>query len=345
MALGIGAKASLTLKEETAWGTFITSPTARDVHARIITDETDAKKNTFESPALGSRTVSQMYDGETEVDQPIEIEVGYEGVLPWALKHTLGGYDFLAGPPITHTFSPKQDLPPGMSGEIGVGGIPTDTSVVRYPGIKFSKMELALEQGKILSCKLSLIPKDEDANLDAASPYGYTQLEAFAPPALKPIKFWYQGAWGQLIIAGITITKCRSWKLTIDNDLQRRYNLSQTTDEPYPGSKRKVLFEAVVEFADWALYRKFKKATDGALFITLPSGPGSALNDQSITGTTPYQLQVVATNLRLTSSPRPKQTDAGILVATVQGQCYAPTGNEVQIVLTSGQAQCGAEIL
>ena len=39
MALGIGAKASLTLKEESAWGTFVTSPTARDVHARIITEE------------------------------------------------------------------------------------------------------------------------------------------------------------------------------------------------------------------------------------------------------------------------------------------------------------------
>jgi hypothetical protein len=357
MALGIGAKARLTLKEEVTWGTFVTSPTARDVQARIVSDEIETKKNTFESPALGSRTVSQLFDGETEVDAPMDIEVGFEGALPWLLKHCLGGYDFNINSPVasanTHIFNPKQDLPPGLSGEICVGGIPADNLVVRYPGIKVSKMELSLEQGKILSCKANLIPKDEDANLDVASPYGYTALEYvsgpldswFTPPALKPVKFWYQGGYGTLIIAGQTITKCRNWKFTIENDLQRRFNLSQTTDEPFPGSTRKVTFDALIEFTDWALYRKFKKAIDGSFVLNLPSGPGSSLNDQSITGTTPYSLLIAGNNARITTTPRPKQTDAGILTAQVSCQLYAPSGAELQITLVNGQATCGAEIL
>jgi hypothetical protein len=324
------------LKEEISYGTFVISPTTRDVFARVVTDETEDNENTFESPALGSRTVSQMYPGERAVDAPIEFEVGFEGVLPWLLKHVCGGYDFNANSPVasanTHLFNPKQDLPLGFSMEIGVGGVPDDQAVFRYPGTKISSLELSLEQGKIMTCKVAMMPRDEDINGTS----GYPQLQAPTFAALKPIKFWY---FAGLTVAGSVVSKVRSFKFKIENDLERRFNLALLTDEPYPGSKRKVTLEAVIEFNNLTHYNKYKNATDGTFALTISSG-----TDQIVTGAQSYTLGFAGTNSRITAG-RPKQTDAGILTMPLNCQLYHPSAAEFQITLVNGQTTCGTEIL
>ncbi len=350
---GLGAKAYVSLTEQTAdYNTFKVSPTSRDVFARVVSDETDVNQNTFESPALGSRTVSQMYPGERVVDSPIEFEVGFEGVLLYLLKHVLGGYDFttdqiIGGSALVggrrHQFFPKENLPFGFSMEIGLGGVPADDQVLRYPGTKVSSLEFGLEQGKIMTCKAQMMPRDEDHDESGGAPYGHTQLQAPTFAAIKPIKFWYHNA---LTVAGTSVAKCRSWKLKIDNDLDRNFNLSLLTDEPLPKAKRKVTLEATIQFEDMLHYRKYKQAIDGSFSLFVQSGPppGASLNDQVITGTTPYAFLITGNNARITAG-RPKQTDAGILLMPLNCQLYAPSGSEIAIDWQNGQATVGAEIL
>lgn len=350
---GLGANAYVSLTEQTAdYPTFKVSPTTRDVFARVVSDETDVNQNTFESTALGSRTVSQMYPGERTVDSPIEFEVGFEGVLIYLLKHVLGGYDFttntlIGGGALTgamrHLFFPKEVLPFGFSMEIGLGGVPAADKVLRYPGTKVSSVEFGLEQGKIMTCKAQMMPRDEDHNETAGAPYGWTQLQAPTFAAIKPVKFWYHVA---LTVAGTAVVKCRSWKMKIDNDLERNFNLSQITDEPLPKSKRKVTLEATIQFEDLTHYRKYKQAIDGSFSLFVQSGPppGATLNDQVIVGTTPYGFLITGNNARITAG-RPKQTDAGTILMPLNCQLYAPTGNEIQIDVQNGQATAGADIL
>lgn len=350
---GLGANAYVSLTEQTAdYPTFKISPTSRDVFARVVGEETDVSANTFESAALGSRTVSQLYPGERAVDSPIEFEVGFEGVLMYLWKHVLGGYDFttdaLVGGTVLvgsrrHQFYPKEVLPYGFSMEIGLGGVPAADKVLRYPGTKVSSLEFGLEQGKIMTCKAQMLPRDEDHNESAGAPYGWTQLQAPTFAAIKPVKFWYHSS---LTVAGSTVAKCRSWKMKIDNDLDRNFNLSLITDEPLPKSKRKVTLEATIQFEDMTHYRKYKQAIDGSFALFVQSGPppGATLNDQVIVGTTPYAFLITGSNSRITAG-RPKQTDAGIILMPLNCQLYAPTGSEVLIDVQNGQATVGAEIL
>lgn len=334
MPVGLGAKAKMTLSEESAWGTFLTSPTARAAHMRIVRDEVEVDEGTFESDALGSRTTTNVFEGERSAGGTIEPEIGFEGGLLFLLKHVLGGYDFTINSPVasanTHAFTPKENLPAGLSVELGLGGVIGDDKVTRCSGLMISKLQLILEQNKLLRCVIDPVMKDEDTNTTS----GYTELEAFAPPALKPIKFWH---YSSCSVAGSAVAGLRSCTLTIDNDLQRRYNLKRTTEQPIPGNKRRVTFEGVMEFADLAHYNKYRLGTLGSFSLILAS-------DVFVTGATPYTITIIGSNSRITAG-RHKITDSGIITAPINCQLIAPTGSEISITIINGQATAGSEIL
>ncbi len=333
MPVGLGAKAKMTLKEQSVWGTGVFVG-ARDAHMRVVRDETEVDEGTFTSDALGSRTETNVYEGERSAGGQVEPEIGFEGGLLYLLKHVCGGYDFQVGVPVasanTHVFSPKENLPAGLSIEMGMGGIIGDDKMARQIGVKISKLQLILEQNKLLRCVYEPVMQDEDTN----TTLGHTEVEAFAPPALKPIKFWH---YSSLSVAGTAVAGLRSGTFTIDNDLQRRYNLKRTTEEPIPGRKRKVTFEGVMEFNDLAHYNKFRLGTLGAFSLVITS-------DVMVTGATPFGITIVGANSRLTAG-RHKITDAGIVTAPIECQLVAPTGGEFFISVVNGQATAGSEIL
>src|SRR5678815_4315087 len=148
-----------------------------------------------------------------------------------------------------HAFSLKDDLPVGgLSLEECMAGIPTSAKVMRYTSVKVNKLELALEQGGVLKCTADLIALDENTNGGT----GWTPVDATYPVfgTFRPVKFFHQTGptdSQQIKVAGSTLSgatgSIRNWKLTIDNKLERRFNLSRFTAEPMPNDKRDVLFE------------------------------------------------------------------------------------------------------
>jgi hypothetical protein len=330
------------IEEASNYGTGLWAG-ARKGYCRLVSDNMEVNENTFESPALGSRAVSAMYQGAREVGGTMEVETSYDGVWMYFLKHAFGSYGFTAANPSgvsnRHRFTPAEDLPNSLCMELCMAGIPSADKVIRYPGVKVNSLELSLEQGGILKCMLDLICYDEDIN----NGNGHTPVDGVYPvfTTLRPIKFWHQvGTDSVITVAGTTLASTtgfvRNWRFKIDNKLERRFNLARRTAEPFQGEKREVTFDCTAEFdstVGMPVYRKYLDATEGTFKVRMSS------KDEAVwipaVGTLPYAMELNGTTQRLTGS-RPKITDAGIVTVDFTSRLIGST--ELTLDLFNGQA-------
>lgn len=221
-----GHGSALTLTTESTWGTDnrgVGTTYAFDIES-VGGDGIQYMREPLPILATGSRTERGSYLGE--------IRAGFEVVLPvtWRsfgvlLQYALGaaGVTTGASAPYTHTFTPAQSLPTGLTAEVIMGT--SGTSKV-YTGCMISKLVLKVDAGGAMMATVTFIAKSctEDASPSTPS-FGSGR------DMLVDHQSFTEIVWGAL--TAIT-DRVQSLTITIDNALSRRNRLgSAETARPY----------------------------------------------------------------------------------------------------------------
>lgn len=312
-----GYKSWVSFKEEVAYGTDPGG--ARDGFARIVTEGLKTDENPFALPGLGGRYVRKLLHGHREVGGDLPVETNFEGGWFYILKHGLGGYAFAVDTPVasanTHTFTPADALPIGLSLEVSKGDIPA-SDIFLYTGVKVDSFTLAVEAENVMMCTASLICRDEAP--------GTTRIGAPTFPTDIPTKWHFQGS---VTLVGSVVAGLKAFTLQVNNNLERRYNLARLTEEPLPGDDREVTGTATMEYRDNTHLDKYMAETEGAATFVLTS-------DEIVTGATAYSMSISVTTSHLTAGT-PVVTGKGIVELPLEYQCIG--SSEVSIAFVNGQ--------
>lgn len=304
-----GYNSWVSLLNESTYGTDPGG--ARAGYARIVSDGAQVNDNPYQAKGMGTRSVRGLYKGRREIDVPLEIETGYEGVVFLQLmRHALGGYGFAGSTPVagtnTHTLTAADTLPLGFSMEISKGDIPAN-DVFLYTGCKVNTMELRMDQDSLMTANFGIIARNEAPDT--------ARIGAPSYPTLRPIKSIH---YASLSVAGSAVAVISNLRIFVDNKLDRFYNLGRFTSEPLPSVPQELIIECEARFDDLTHYNKFLAGTEGSASIVI----SSATNETPpvyITGTTPYSFTVTATTSHLIGDT-PKVTGPGVLTVPIRAQ-------------------------
>lgn len=319
--VGLGMDSWASIVEEATYGS---TPGSGESYHRFITEGLTSDIPVNVSKSLSGPSVQDTFQGPETDGGPLSVELLYEGFLLY-LKHALGSYAGQADTPAaganTHTFALLDALPIGLSIEIYKAAIPSG-KVFLYEGGKIDSMNFIFNSGESMEAEIGLIAQSETPNTSASG------VPSF--PTYLPILWRYNTT---MTIVGETSVPVKSGKILLNNNLTKdRFLMHQTIREPVRNLRRSVTGEVVVEFADLALYDKYRAGTTGAGSIVFTS-------DVAITGSTYYTLTFTFPKLQLTpkatpviSGPGPVEVPFSFLAR------HDGTDPELEIVIISGES-------
>lgn len=294
MTVGQGFNSWVSVKEMAGAYSLADPGGARQGYARV-TDGVSlvVDNNYYIAPGYGGRNIRAKYPGRRMVDLTLPIETNYEGGWLYFLKHFLGSYGFTPNSPVAtvnaHLFSDTLTLPTGLYLELSAGDIPTN-QVFGLAGCKVNTFEIGLDQDSLLSASFGIIARE-------CTP-GQARIAGPTYPTDKHIKsVHYAPTYTPTLatLVGSNIATLQSFKITGNNDLQRRFNLGIYTNEPVPSEPLVIEFEMVADFEDLAHYNKFMASTTGGFSITLTG--------DIITGATRNMILFSSSTSLITAAP------------------------------------------
>ena len=313
MSVGQGWNSWVSFKENSGAYSAADPGGARSGYARVVDGvQLVVDENFYIAPGFGGINIRGKYPGRRMVDLTLPVETNYEGGWLYLLKHFFGGYAYTPNNPVatvnTHIFTDVPALPTGLFIELSAGDIPAN-QVFLISGCKVNTMELSLDQDSLLAASFGIIARD-------VTP-GTARIAAPTYPTDKHIKsVHYNPSYAASLctVAGSTIATLQSFKITGNNDLQRRFNLGRYTNEPVRQDPLTLEIEAVADFEDLTHYNKFLANTTGSFEIDLTG--------DIITGATRNLFQLLATSSLIEAAPVNLQSRGPITVpfkATIIG--------------------------
>ena len=305
MPVGQGWNSWVSFKEMAGLYSDADAGAARQGFARV-TDGVQlvVDENFYIAPGYGGRNIRAKYPGRRVVDLTLPIETNYEGGWFYLLKHWFGTYLFTPNSPVAtvnaHLYQTAAALPLGLYLELSAGNIPTN-QVFGLPGCKVNTFEIGLDQDSLLSASFGIIARD-------CVP-GQARVGAPVYPTDKHIKsVHYAPTYAATLasLVGSNIATLQSFKITGNNNLERRFNLGRYTNEPVANDPLSVEVECVADFEDLTHYNKFLAATTGGFSIVLTG--------DIITGATRNFAQFLATTSIITEAPINLQSRGPITV-------------------------------
>ena len=279
--------------EETSYG-GATAGTAR--YYEIISESMKAEIDVKPRKSLRGPSVRKTLQANRVIGGDIVMDMLFQG-LGLFIKHGMGGYSFTADTPVaganTHVFTLANDLPTGLAVQICKGNIPAANSYF-YSGVKVNTLEFMFTPEEIVQMTAGLIARTETVDASGTPTY----------PSDLPVLWHFSG---KLTLAGTASLDFDSGRILVDNNLRRRFLMSNRTSNPDRGGVRSITGEATVEFDSVALYDKYIGATTGALALTYTS-------DSFVTGATPYSLAFSMPKIQLTGTSPVVEGDGPILV-------------------------------
>lgn len=268
MAVGQGWNSWVSFKEMAGAYSAADGGGARSGYARV-TDGVQlvVDENFYIAPGFGGRNIRAKYPGRRMVDLTLPIETNYEGGWLYLLKHFFGLYAFTPNNPVatvnTHQFYDLATLPTGLYIELSAGDTPTN-QVFLLEGCKVNTFEFGLDQDSLLSASFGIIAREcKPGTARIASPTYPTDKH------IKSVHYNPSYAVNLANLAGSTLATVQSFKITGNNDLQRRFNLGRYTAEPVAVDPLTIEVEIVADFEDLTHYNKFLAATTGGFQIDL----------------------------------------------------------------------------
>jgi len=330
MPVGRGYLSYLSAEEEIAYG--VDPAGGNEIHARIVTDGVSLEENFSEAPGLGTRAQrGGMIHGQREVGGDVVLEGNYEGGWMLLLKHAMGNYAYAVDTPVAganrHTFSLAETLPAGLTIELSKGDVDTG-EVFLYTGCKVDTFGMSLTTEGVLTFTAGLIARNEAP--------GQTAKDSTPDyPGELPIKWHYMTT--MLVAANDLSSKLRAFDVTINNNLERRYNMDRFTAEPVPGAMREITGNVTVEFDSDAVaaggsYDDLLNAVTGVLSLVMSSGT------LYITGTTPYKFTIGGVTASQITSGSPQVQGPGVM--TVQHGFHV-LGTDMTVVVDNAQDNSG----
>ena len=282
ITVGHGRDSWGSVVEEATYGS---SPGTGESYFEIISESLKQEIEVKSRRSLRGVSDRKTTLGNKVVGGDLVLDLNFEG-MGLFLKHAMGGYSFSADTPVaganTHIFTLLDALPMGLSVEVSKGDIPTG-DVFLYQGCKVDTLDFDLTSDEIIQLTCGLIAQTETADGAASATPSY--------PTDLPVEWRYSGT---LTLAGTAAIEFEEAKISLANNLRRRFLMHDTTREPDRGTeKRKVTGEATVEFEDLTLYNKYIAGTPGTLALTYTS-------TSFVTGTTPYTIAFSMPNIQLT---------------------------------------------
>ena len=319
MSVGQGYKLYASLREEATYN--VDPGGARDGYIRLISDNMTCEENVKDLPGQGGRYVRGVYEGNRIAGGTITPESNFEGGLLYLFKHCCGGYVFGVdgGGEVgahLHTFTPADALPVGLSMEVSKGDVDPG-EVFLYTGSKVDSLAMSWTAEELMGLVATMMSADETA--------GTTEIGSPSYPLDAPIKYNFAGT---VTLLGDAVAAHRGGSMTINNALERRFNMSRITKEPLPGAKRGVEMTIETEFEDLTHYTKYKNATAGSFALAFTSSVNIP------TTATPYSLTIVGSTTRLTGST-PVVTSEGVVLVTYGLKLYG--SSEFSISIVNGQ--------
>jgi hypothetical protein len=309
-APGLGSKAWVGWSEESTWGTGVT-PTS---FYKMAGGETVRWNPTFyDDPSLAGASLWEVLLGSSTVGGDIPLPVRWEG-LELLFKHLLGAVSTSgAGPDYTHTFTPDDDLPTGLT--LGIyRGMPTD-KMFQVVGTKLTGGSFRVERNAPLMFTPSFIGKAE--TLESKETPTYPDADLIKPSQLVVTT---SGLSGDVDVLAATIN--------IDQPLtEDRFDLASSGafKEPQRSGKRIVEVSIDGEFSAEAQYTVWTGETEGDLIFTWT---GAAINGSA------YEL-AMALHGKFVERP-PQVPDAGPVTMGATFRCFATDAkNDISVSLTN----------
>lgn len=252
---------------ESTYGTAV----SRTHWFRAVSGSIKARVQRAKVPVIGghsanARAAQRHFDVATEIGGTIEIIGTYEG-LGLLLQHTLWAAPSTTGgsSPYTHTYLVGPNKPTGGLTCEEVRG--NGTSEV-FAGGRISRMVVRCEAGGLVRVTLDLIFQTTAGRDTAGTP-------SYGASAATEIKH-YQG--GAASWDGSTYP-WRSFEVTIDNKLARRYLVGETNDsrhtaDPGMGDDQEIVARLVTDWSSDALRDAHIADTEADLVVAF-TGPGS----------------------------------------------------------------------
>lgn len=263
MPILLGRQTTFSMVDEATWATEV-SP--RTVTQRLISSTLQEKVTVVPLPHLytdgGGPNTRDSYQSEARTKGVNKAVMAYSGnACGIVLKHLLGGVATTGSGPYTHTVTPAEALPAGMSGALQRG---TDVAEEFY-GLKVVRAKLSVEVGKAMELEYEVLGKNGAARA-AASP---------SFPAVGTILPVLHHHAGSLTFNAQSYTVKR-FSLTIENKLFEEQELgSLYITEPGRGDSMDIHIEAELNSRENQLYAAHRALTQGDVVLAFTDSPRS----------------------------------------------------------------------